>query len=42
VEQRHVRGEVVALGREVRRPQPVEALLRLLGEQQRDDQGLDR
>jgi hypothetical protein len=38
VEQRDVRAEVVALGREVRRAQPVEPLLGLGLQEQRDDQ----
>jgi hypothetical protein len=38
VEERDVRGEVVALGREVRRAQPVEPLLGRAAQEQRDDQ----
>jgi hypothetical protein len=38
VEQRHVRREVVALRREVRRPQPVEPRLGGVVQQERDDQ----
>jgi hypothetical protein len=38
VEQRDVRGQVVAPGREVRRAEPVEPLLRRRVQEQRDDQ----